>query len=139
MKTRTFVLPVLLAAALSACATTQSRIRKHQAEFDSYPPAVQQKIKDGKVEVGFTQQQAAMALGKPDRIYRRKTADSDQEVWAYGIGGGRTSVGFGFGMWSGGPVSIGTGVDFGPEAMPSENLRIVFQGGTVVSVESRER
>lgn len=135
MITRIPAVPLLLAAVLAACATPQSRIKKHQSDFDSYPPAVQQKIRDGQADVGFTKEQAAMALGKPDRMFTRKTANGDQEIWAYGGAGGGTRVGFGFGMFSGGPVSIGTGVDMGPGPRAEDRLRLVFQDGVVFSVE----
>ena len=36
--------------------------------------------------MGFTSEQAVMAIGKPDRVYTQKTAASNQEVWEYGVG-----------------------------------------------------
>lgn len=123
-----------LAAVLAGCETTQSRIRRRRAEFDSYPPEIQKMIRDGRVEVGFTQEQAALALGRPDRIDSRETAQGVQEVWAYGVESAQ--VGFGFGL--GGPGYIGTGVDVAPA--PSQGgarLRVTLQNGVVVSVERR--
>ena len=129
----------VLAAALAACAGPESRIRRHRAEFDSYPASVQQKIRDGQADVGFTKEQAALALGRPDRVYTSKSAGSEQETWVYGAGGSGPRVGLGFGMMSGGPVSMGTGIDIDPEADRGERLRVVFQDGAVVRVDLRRR
>ena len=126
---------IVFAAALLACSTPESRINGSQAAFDSYPPEVQRKIRQGKAEVGFTPEQVKMALGAPSRTYTRKSADLTQEVWAYG--GGGSSIGFGFGM-GGGPVSYGVGVGTGSDA-PEDRARVVFEGGRVVSVESRDK
>lgn len=127
-----------LAAALAACATPESRIREHQAEFDSYPRAVQAKIRAGEVEVGFTRQQVAIALGRPDRTYQRRTATTAREVWAYGGGAGRSSVSVGFGTGFMGPGYGGElGLGLTDDAW-EDRLRVVFEGGVVVSVEERK-
>ena len=91
---------VPLAAALAACASPASRIKHSRASFDSYPPEVQQTIRAGKAAVGFTMEQARMALGAPDRVSTETTAAVTREVWVYGGGGGGSRVGlsFGFGM-----------------------------------------
>ena len=128
----------LFATALAACSGPQSRIKKHQADFDSYSPAIQEKIRAGQVDVGFTDRQAAMAMGRPDRTYTRKTASAQQEVWAYGGGGSRVGVGLGLGM-GGGPGFYGGGVGISsdPGVDRGERVRIVLQDGVVVAVESR--
>ena len=57
------LLPLLLAvASISACATARVA---------------------GKVDVGSTPEQVQVALGKPDRVYRRQTTQGDLEAWAY--------------------------------------------------------
>jgi hypothetical protein len=132
MKASAFTAAALLAAALAACSGPKSRIREHQAEFDAYPPAVQRKIRAGQVEVGFSPRQVALALGRPDRIFTRKTAAVDQEVWSYGVG--ETSVGFGVGF-GGGPVGIGVAAS--PPVERGARMRVVFQNDVVVSIESR--
>lgn len=137
MNKRTVVL--LLSAALAACQTPQSRIKKNQAAFDAYPPEIQRAIREGRVEVGFTAEQAMIALGKPDRVYTSKTAASSQEFWEYGIG--RSSVGFGFGMSTmGGGSGYGTGVGVNTSDLgdPRARVRVAFENGKVVSVERRE-
>lgn len=72
-----------MAALLAGCATPEARIRKNPNLFASFPPEAQQKIKQGKVDIGFTRDMVYMALGDPDRRYSRKTADGEVEVWAY--------------------------------------------------------
>src|SRR5258708_4829348 len=110
MKSSVMLRCAVFASILSACASPQSRIKRHQAEFDAYPTAVQQKIRDGQADVGFTSEQVALALGRPDRRYTRKAAAATQEVWVYGYGSGVTSVGLGFGMASRGLSAFGGGV-----------------------------
>lgn len=133
-------LPLLAAVLLfAACASLESRIKKNQAAFDSWPPEVQASVKAGKAEVGFTAEQVKVALGKADRIYTRKSAEAVQEVWAYGRGGARTGVGLGFGM-GGGTSSYGLGVGVGgPEYRDDDRTRVVFESGTVVAVETRDK
>jgi hypothetical protein len=123
-------------AALAACTSVNSRIRDHQAAFDAYPPGVRETIRRGGVDVGFTKEQTALSLGRPDRTYTRKTADGEREVWAYGVESAQPRVGFGFGLGMGGPVGIGVGVS--PDVQEGgANLRVVFENGAVVSVERR--
>ncbi|MDD5305333.1 MAG: hypothetical protein PHS14_19725 [Elusimicrobia bacterium] len=136
MTNRTVVL--ILVAALAACQSPQSRIKKNQAAFDAFPPEVQQAIREGRAEVGFTAEQALMALGKPSRVYTQKTAASNQEVWEYGVGGG-PSVGLGFGMSSmGGASGYGTSVGVSSDVGdPRARMRVVVENGRVASVERR--
>jgi len=124
----------LLAAAafaLSACSTVDSRIRKQQALFDSYPPAVQNNIRNGRIEVGYTREMVAMALGEPDRKVETQTEDGVAEVWSYRKSVPGFSVGMGSGSYLGSGVGIGSGVSVG-EPPRSEDAAIVeFWGGRV--------
>ena len=130
---------LILAAAMAACQSPQSRIRKNQAVFDASPPEAQRAIREGRVEVGFTPEQVTMALGKPDRVYTQKTAASTQEVWAYG-GGGGSSVGFGLGMSSMGGGGFGSSIGVSSDvADAKERVRVVFENGRVARVERREK
>ncbi|HXT01236.1 MAG TPA: hypothetical protein VN915_11210 [Elusimicrobiota bacterium] len=138
MNAERLILTALLATVLAACAGPSARIKKHQAEFDAYPADVQQKIRKGQVDVGFTDQQVALALGRPDRIYARKTETSQQEVWAYG-GSYGSRVGVGLAIGAGGPgyTSAGIAADSGPGIDRGEKTRVILQNGVVVAVESR--
>jgi len=120
---------------LAACASTDSRIRDNQAAFDGYPPAVQQKIRAGQADIGFTPEQVRMALGEPDHKYTRTSAEGSSEVWAYRDSGPMFSFGVGggsFGSHSG--VGGGVGVATGGDA-PEDKLRVVFYNGAVSSIE----
>lgn len=77
------ILFIVCAAALVGCSTPASRIKKNPALFNSFPPEVQTKVSNGQVDVGFTKDMVAMALGRADRTYTRKTAAGSSEVWAY--------------------------------------------------------
>ena len=128
---------------LAACSTPERRIKKNQGEYDAAPPEIQAAMKEGRAAVGMTQKQAEIALGKPDRTYTRQSKDSQpQEVWAYGRGSSRPGIGFGLGVFGGGPAIYGGGVSVGPgydNWMYEETARVVFEGGKVVSVEQRRK
>ena len=91
MKTTAKIVSIVVLALLSACGGVNSRIKKNQDKFQSYPPEAQQKIRNGQIDVGFSKDMVEMALGKPDRVYTRKTESGSQEIWAYTEGGGSTS------------------------------------------------
>lgn len=135
-------LGLMLAAAMAACQSPQSRIRKNRAAFDAFPPEVRTAISEGRAEVGFTPGQVVMALGKPERVSTMKTAAASQEIWAYGVGGG-SSVGIGLGMFSfggGGGSSFGSSLGVSSDVSdPKARVRIVFENGKVLSVERREK
>lgn len=128
----------MLAALLPACASSSSRISQEQSTFDSYPPAVQEKIRAGEVGIGFTPTQVRLALGKPDRIYSRETAAGAAEVWAYRES--RSAFSFGVGGFSGGGSGVGAGVGLGtsPDA-GEEKTRVTFTAGLVSAVEQSAR
>ena len=127
--------PLLALAVLAACSTTDTRIRDRQSAFDSYPPAIQQKIRAGQVDVGFTPDMALMALGEPDRRYQRTDEHGASEIWAYRDSSPAFSFGLGGGSFGGGSAyGGGVGVSTGGEA-PDDRLRLVFVNGTVVSIE----
>ena len=73
----------LVAALLVGCSTPASRIRKNPALFGTFPPDVQEKVKQGKIEVGFTKDMVLMALGRPQRIATRTTQADKTVVWSY--------------------------------------------------------
>lgn len=63
--------------------TPEARIRKHADLFASFPPEVQQEIRQGRVQIGFTADMVRLALGDPHRVYSRTTATTTNEVWVY--------------------------------------------------------
>jgi len=74
------VLGVLL---LAGCATPASRIKKNPELFASFPPEVQAKVREGRIEVGYTQDMVRMALGGPQRMHTRTTPAGLTDVWVY--------------------------------------------------------
>jgi hypothetical protein len=79
---RFIVLPLALLG-VAGCATPETRIRQNPGLFSSFPPEVQAKVRQGHVAIGFSPAAVRMALGDPDRIYRRATTNGTSEVWAY--------------------------------------------------------
>ena len=118
---------------LAACATPESRIRKHRDLFETYPPQIQERIKSGEVDVGFTADMVLMAMGKPARKTMRTTAQTTQEIWTYGESGLHPGVGVSIGGGSyGGFGGVSVGGDGGSNR---DRAAIAFEGGKVVSVD----
>lgn len=145
MKTNTFLWSALAGAlVLAGCASVDSRIAKNRAAFDSWPPAVQNKIIQGQVDLGFTTDQVRVALGEPDRVFTRTTADGTSEVWSYRDRGPKFGFGVGVGMGSmgsrGGTFG-GVGIHTGPGGyLDEEKLGVVFdRNGRVSAIERRDK
>lgn len=130
------LLLTLIAIALAGCATPASRISDAKSAYDSYPPEVQQKIAAGEVAVGFTQEQARMALGEPARKYTRTTTAGTAEIWGYNRTGPTYSfaLGSGFGLGSSGFGSIGLNTGTADDDV-QEKMRLVFEGGKLTALE----
>jgi hypothetical protein len=128
-----------LALLSAGCSTTSSRASR-QPDFASWPPAVQQTVLAGKIDIGFTREQVAVALGGPDYSYVRTTADGTSEVWGYRDHGPRFSFGVGVGSMHGRTaMGTGIGVSTGP-GYADEKVRVVFDRmGRVQSVEETTR
>lgn len=126
----------VLAVFTIGCATQspQTRISKNQDLFDTYPEAVQESIREGKVDPGFDADMVRMAIGDPSRVETRRTEDGEQTVYVYT----RSSPGLSFGIGGsrgGGGSSIGTGVGISTGGRSQDVLRVVFEGGKVTTVE----
>lgn len=77
-------LGLALALATAACASTPAaRIEKAPAEFAQLPVEQQDKVRSGVVEIGYGEAAVRLALGEPDRIIERTTADGRALVWQY--------------------------------------------------------
>ncbi len=78
---------ILLLLGLAGCMTPQQtrdrRIANAWPAFSAYSPEIQEQIRQGQVEVGFTRQMVRLALGPADRIYSRKTGDGLTTIWSY--------------------------------------------------------
>jgi hypothetical protein len=121
----------IAAIALTACNTTGSRIRRQQALFDSYPPEVQQNIRNGVIEVGYTPEMVVMALGEPDRKAVAQPGEESAEVWTYRRSVPGFGIGMGTGGYAGGGVGVGTGVTVGEPARSEDHAVVEFSGGRV--------
>ncbi|HEX2099835.1 MAG TPA: hypothetical protein VHF69_04175 [Candidatus Synoicihabitans sp.] len=137
MMLRLSALLVLLAFGLVGCTTPRTpaeRIERDRAAYSSWPADVQQKVSAGQAAVGFDEAQVRMALGEPDDISTRTTADGQSEVWAYRDKSPR--VGFGFGVSGGsGGSGVGVGVGTSTGGTRAVRLRVVFTDGRVSAIE----
>jgi hypothetical protein len=125
----------------AGCSTVDSRIAKNREAFNTWPPAVQDKVVVGQIDIGFTPEQVRVALGEPDRIFTRTTADGISQVWSYRDRGPRFGfgVGLGVGSFGGRGGSFGTvGIGTGGGYLDDEKMGVVFDAtGRVSSVETR--
>lgn len=144
MKMKPAVIAGLLLSLLAAgCSTVDSRIEKNRAAFNSWPAAVQDKVVRGQIDVGFTADQVRVALGEPDRVFARTTADGTSQVWSYRDRGPRFGFGVGVGMGSfGGRSSTFGGVNVGTDTgyRDDEKMGVVLDAsGRVSSIETRAK
>jgi hypothetical protein len=139
---RVLTLSLLLLSALAAgcvSSTPQSRINENRGAYAEYSSDVRRKIREGRVDVGFTAEMAEMALGKPGRkVSRRESDNEESEVWVYYRNRPRMSIGMAVG--SGGYRSTSTGISMSttPDA-DMETMRLILQTGQVVAVETVQR
>ena len=136
-----YLLLPALALLMAGCASTPTnpRIANNQARFNSYTPEERKRIRMGEVAVGFTQEQARMALGNPSRERTIDTNAGKQIVWEYRRIDPRLGVSLGAGVGTGGRGGVGGGV--GVNASPDRTKlvkRVVFDRATgeVSRVES---
>lgn len=133
-------LPLLLGLSVSllvlGCSTVDSRVKANESAFNSWPPAVQEKVRAGQVDVGFTPEMVRVALGDPERTMTHTTASGQAEVWIYGDKSPKFSIGLGMGSVRG-HTGVGTGVTVGDTWRDDEALRVIFEGGKVTAIERR--
>ena len=133
------ILSLVATLVVAGCSTVESRIAHDRTAFDSWPPAVQQQVQAGHVNVGFTMDQVRVALGDPDWRYARTTPQGSYEVWGYRDRGPRFSFGVGVGSY-GRHSAFGTGVGMTTSPYPDERMRVIFDAyGRVNSVEQVRR
>lgn len=142
MKTKALVIAAAFWSAIAAgCSTVDSRIAKNREAFSSWPAAVQDKIVVGKIDIGFTPEQVRVALGEPDRVFTRTTADGTSEIWSYRDRKPRIGFGVGVGLGSvgrSGGTFGGVGLNTGGGYLDDEKLGVVFdRTGRVSAIEER--
>ena len=82
--TRRLLAPLVLClVSVAACSTPATRIRAHPEAFARLGAQEQALVKAGQIALGFDFDTVKLALGEPDRITRRTTADGETVVWHY--------------------------------------------------------
>lgn len=83
----TMLIFMMLLAAMplvySSCSTPESRMKENPELFASFPPDVQQNVRNGKIDIGYTKDMVRMALGDPDRESKRVSATGAIDIWSY--------------------------------------------------------
>ncbi len=72
-----------LLAILAGCATPESRIKSHPDLFASFPPDIQESVRQGKIARGYTPDMVFIALGDPTSKTMETSAGGDREIWSY--------------------------------------------------------
>jgi len=70
---------------LAGCSTINSRIRANAAVFDSLPPAAQENLRKGIVEVGYTPEMVYIAMGDPHEKRSTRSGNRDRMTWIYNV------------------------------------------------------
>lgn len=78
----TFVLAASLGF-LSGCQTVDDRIKEKPEVFAKLDVAIQDKIKQGIIDLGFTEDMVYLALGKPDQRRESVNATGRTVTWIY--------------------------------------------------------
>ena len=138
MKNFPALLMVSLLALAGGCASPESRVKQNAAAFAAWPAEVQQRVRAGKVEVGYTKAMARVALGEPDRLVSRTTATGVSEVWVYFDKGPKFSFGLGLGSMRGRGAMGGGVMVGGNDWRDEEVLRLVFDGDWISAIETRK-
>ncbi len=76
-------LPLVLALFLTGCSTIDSRIREKSAVFAALDAPTQDKIRLGRIEVGFSTDLVYMSHGAPDERLTTTSATGTDETWIY--------------------------------------------------------
>jgi hypothetical protein len=126
---------VPLTVVLAGCNTTGSRIREHQALFESLPDPTRQNLRDGVIGVGYTPEMVYIALGEPDRKTDVVTGEVAAQVWTWWR---RTpGVGVSVGGWNalGSNVGMGSRVALGEQPRRETQTVVEFRSGQVYGFE----
>ncbi|HLP24621.1 MAG TPA: hypothetical protein VK477_03005, partial [Acidobacteriota bacterium] len=111
MKTRVLWLLIPLVLFAGCASTPDQRIAQNEAAFAQFSPDVQQNLRAGRVDIGYTEQMVLIALGEPAGRFERVDPSGHTEVWVYRKSAPRFSFGFGVGSYgrhSGSHVGIST-------------------------------
>ncbi len=126
MKADKIIVCALSLVLLSACSTTNSRIRQQQELFDSYPPATQAAIQNSEINLGFTENMVHMALGKPSHTATQATTDGTLTTLSFSKKRPGLGISIGGGSFGGSTgISGGVGVSTPPKEKYSHIVDLV--------------
>lgn len=84
MKTRIFTaLAAVCLALFVGCQSVDDRIKEKPEVFAKQDAITQDKIKQGIIEIGFTEDMVYLALGKPDQKRESVNAGGKTTTWSY--------------------------------------------------------
>jgi len=83
MKKYLTLISCLAALMLAGCNTVEDRIEEKATVFNALPAEAQSRIKQGLVDVGYTQDMVYIAMGEADRVTERSTGEGNETVWIY--------------------------------------------------------
>jgi hypothetical protein len=131
MKAACIGLCVALALAWLGCSTTGARIKQHQEAFDSYPERVQQNLRNGVIEVGYTPEMVVIALGEPSRKVDVVTDDATAQLWTWTRQ--TPGVSLSLGGWNalGSHVALGSGMSVADPGQRDDVAIVEFRSGLV--------
>jgi hypothetical protein len=148
MRLKIIILFAGLLLTLAGCSTIDSRISEKQDVFNRLDPQTQGKIRQGIVEVGYTEDMVYIALGPPDERHEKVTAKGAETTWIYktyyeqfeGVEqvGYRRTVFFD-------PADHVYHVYYEPVSAPvyseheEDNIRVTFVNGRVTAIEQNKR
>lgn len=67
----------------TGCATPEARIKRHAELFATFPPEVQEKVREGVIQLGYTQDMVFLAIGQPNHTQQRVDSTGTTLVWRY--------------------------------------------------------
>jgi hypothetical protein len=141
-------LPIALAGAAllfaAGCQTVDTRIAENPQLFASLDATTQAKIKQGIIDLGFTEDMVYLALGAPDQKRESRSAAGSQIVWVYNTYferyDGTHFVGYNRRVYYD-PYLKTYRMHYLPvfadtyRAESEERIRVVFENGRVASIE----
>ncbi|MDH3346613.1 MAG: hypothetical protein OEM02_00735 [Desulfobulbaceae bacterium] len=78
---------LITAFSLAGCFSLQQvrdrRIVNNQLLFNTFSPEVQEKVRQGNIDIGFSEHMVGIAWGSPSRIFNRTTKEGVTIIWEY--------------------------------------------------------
>lgn len=68
---------------VAGCASPDARIKRSPETFARLSPQHQALVKEGRVAIGFNADAVMLALGSPNRKWKRTDASGSSEIWSY--------------------------------------------------------